>query len=124
MILNIVVIDDQPAYRTLVREVLGPRFHVVSEADSYETALREVAKHRPAGVIVDVNIGARNGFHLAADLIKHDPALKILLTSAYAEPVYTDLAERIPGAAFLEKARLTTDALIALWLGPELGHSG
>lgn len=106
MLPRIVLVDDQPEYRAVVRALVSEGVHIVAEAGNAEEAMLMVDEHRPDGVVMDVNLGQVNGFHLAKALTERHPHLRILLTSAFAERVYAEYARRIPGASFISKSEL------------------
>ena len=57
---SILVVDDDPSVRALVRDVLELEGHVVELADDGYAALRAVAAERPDCVVLDVD-DARDG---------------------------------------------------------------
>lgn len=114
---KIVVVDDQPVFRDVVRYILGDDFVVVAEADNRTDAIAAVELHRPDAVIVDVNISTptdefqADGLRLAEELATLNPSIKIVLVSAFAETTYTRMAQLIPRTVFVEKASLTDELL-------------
>lgn len=116
---KIVLVDDQAAYRTLVRELIAFYVDVVAEASNAEEALALVSEYEPDGAVIDVNLDGGNGFRLAKELADRYPNVKILLISAYPERVYAEIASRIPRTAFLAKADVTGEGLAAYFASPE-----
>lgn len=110
---RVVLVEDQPIAREMILELLADHVHVVAAAEGPRDALEAVRLHRPTGVLIDVNLGSGNGFHLARELSEAFPGLKIVLTSANAEPVYTELASAIPDARFVAKSDLCGKHLAA-----------
>lgn len=108
---RIVLVDDQPAYRELVCELVSDHVEVVAQAGNADEALAAVGEYEPDGVVIDVNLDGGHAFRLAKELAEKKPRLKILLISAYAERVYEEIAGRIPRAAFLAKADVTGEWL-------------
>lgn len=114
---KLVLIDDQPVFRQVVRDIVEGHFDIVAQPDSFDAAIAAIANHEPAGVIVDVNLDARfagrDGLQLARELIDRHPNLKIILVSGYMENVYASMARSIPRTVFIDKAALTSDFLHA-----------
>jgi len=112
---KIILVDDQRVYRDLFRDLIGEWFDLAAVVNNYDEALVAVERLRPAAVVVDVNLeggpGGRNGFQLADALLRIEPALQIILVSAYAEPAYAHLARALPRTTFVDKAALTSDKL-------------
>lgn len=84
---TILIADDQPAIRTLVTlAVTSERVTVLQAADGSE-AWQLIQRHRPALVLLDVQMPGRDGYDLAR-AIRADPALagmKIAILSAQAQ---------------------------------------
>jgi CheY-like chemotaxis protein len=84
---TILIADDQPAIRTLVTlAVASERVTVLQAADGSE-AWQLIQRHRPALVLLDVQMPGRDGYDLAR-AIRADPALagmKIAILSAQAQ---------------------------------------
>jgi DNA-binding response OmpR family regulator len=81
---KVLVVDDQPDIRRLVRVTLGKRFETI-EADNGVKALAIARLEHPAVVVLDVMMpGEMDGFQVL-DAIRNDPDLKdvrvIMLTA-------------------------------------------
>ena len=70
---TILVCDDEPLLRELVRAILGDRFSFVETSDG-EEALEEARRVRPDLVILDVMLPRRSGLEVLAEL-RRDPEL-------------------------------------------------
>ena len=80
---NVLVCDDEPNLRELIRVSLGPDY-VVHEAEDGEEALALAHALEPELVILDLMMPRLNGFDVLAKL-KADPALartRILVVTA------------------------------------------
>lgn len=80
---QIVVADDSPVYRSLVRDTLANKGHDVRVASNGSEAVELVMRHRPAVVVTDWEMPDLNGIELSK-MIRRDPSLFvhiILLTS-------------------------------------------
>lgn len=83
---TVLIIDDDPYYRQLMRDVLQPRGWRVLEAGEGETGLQHVRRHRPDLVLCDLLMPRCNGFQVCR-AIRADPAFaglrntRIIVTS-------------------------------------------
>ncbi|MDA8145159.1 MAG: response regulator [Thermaerobacter sp.] len=91
----ILVVEDEPGVRRLVREVLTlagyPVQVVAGEAEALERARRE----RPAAALLDLRLPGMGGEELAARLLEHHPGLPLAMMTGAAEH---RLEERLRGA--------------------------
>ena len=64
------LVDDERLARAELRSLLAahPRSQVVGEADSVETAVRQVEALQPERMFLDVQLPGENGFELLARL--------------------------------------------------------
>lgn len=69
---NILVVDDEPSIRELLRQELSDTGYQVTLAENGKQALQKVREQRPDMIILDVMMPELNGFDLAA-ILKNDP---------------------------------------------------
>lgn len=99
---RVLLVEDEPLVRDLVREVLEARGYDVSVASDPEEALRLGA----AGVdllVTDVVMPGMNGRELADRLAASHPALKVLYLSGYSSEAVRDRVGLADDAEFLQK---------------------
>src|SRR5919199_1287832 len=103
-ILRILLVDDDPALRTLLRTTFEVADVDVIEAESADAARRRIRAARPDVVVLDVNMPGTTGLELCAEL-KADPATAdipiILLTGSSGGT--TAAAKRVGADAFVRK---------------------
>ena len=70
---NILVIDDDPSIRSLLRQELEARNYVVREAENGQEAIAKVREQRPDLITLDIIMQGITGYDVAA-ILKSDPA--------------------------------------------------
>jgi len=102
---QLLVVDDNPAYRRLVRLALeaDPAFEVVAEVATAPDAVEAAARLQPEIALVDVLLPRGEGFRLPAALRAAAPACVVVLTSAHPEGDL-DAMRQLGGVAFLPKS--------------------
>jgi len=81
---KILVVDDTPSWLWIARKILSAGGYEVEVCENSSDALSLLRKN-PSDidlVITDVNMPCLNGFELAAELLKINDALPVVLTSA------------------------------------------
>jgi CheY-like chemotaxis protein len=113
---RVLIVDDQPDIRRVLRELLVSRgFAVVGEADGLITALAAFQQCEPDAVLIDVCLGNESGFDVARVLTGLRPGIPVLLVST--DDWYEDQARvRECGArGFVSKSRLVDADFGRLW---------
>lgn len=111
---TILLVDDEEFVRRMMRRILGAAGHRVLEAEDGLQALRTLDRDATSVrlVISDVAMPRMSGDELAAELRVRWPEIPILLISAYARNVTSDvdfLAKPFDSETLLSRV----DALIA-----------
>ncbi|MEV5838297.1 response regulator [Nocardia sp. NPDC052112] len=111
------IVDDSLDFLDAGRELLEREgITVVGVASTSAAALRGVAELVPDVTLVDIELGAENGFELAERLHRHGgpAAPPVILTSARAAPDVADLVAASHAVGFLTKSALSSGAIHAL----------
>ena len=84
---RILVVDDDPSVRALLRDVLELEGHAVRVAADGYAALRAVAQERPDCVVLDVMMPGMDGHEVLARLRSLDggPSLPVIMLTAAAD---------------------------------------
>ena len=69
---RILVVDDQPDNRQIIRDMLAPTDYEITEAENGELALAAIAKQRPDLILMDIQLPIMDGY-TATSRIKSDP---------------------------------------------------
>src|ERR1700751_301313 len=84
---RILVVEDQPDSRRIIRDMLAPTDFEIIEAENGEEALAAIAKQRPDLILMDIQLPIMDGY-TATRRIKDDPALRaipIVAVTSYVE---------------------------------------
>ena len=82
---NILVVDDEPQIRRVMRATLSAQGYVISEVKTGEEALESVRRQRPDLVLLDVNMPGMGGIEACREIRRMSDAPIIMLTVRNAE---------------------------------------
>ena len=102
---TVLVVDDEPAVRMLVVEILEELGYRVLEAGDGKEGLRILQSDEPVALLItDVGLpGGMNGRQLADAARQHDPGLNVLFITGYAESVVMRNGQLEPGMRIVTK---------------------
>ena len=102
---TVLVVDDQPDIRRVVRDILQRDGYQVLDAGNATEALA-LSEHHPSQIdilVTDVVMPGMHGPELAAELRAGRPGLAVLYVSGYTERPVIDHSLGDEGVAFLQK---------------------
>jgi two-component system KDP operon response regulator KdpE len=82
---TILVVDDEPQIRRVMRSTLSAHGYVITEAKTGEEALELLRKERPDLVLLDVNMPGMGGIETCREIRRSSDAPIIMLTVRNAE---------------------------------------
>ena len=82
---NILVVDDEPQIRRVLRSTLSGRGYEITEAKTGEEALERLRKERPDLILLDVNMPGMGGIEACREIRRGSDAPIIMLTVRNAE---------------------------------------
>ena len=102
---TVLLVEDEPGMRKMVRGILEHHGYQVLEAQSGAQALEIEASHqaRIDLLLTDVVLPGMSGREVAEAMVAIRPGLKVLYLSGYTDHVVIDRGVLVPGASFLEK---------------------
>jgi two-component system cell cycle response regulator DivK len=83
---RILVVEDQPDNRQIIRDMLAPTDYEIIEAEDGEQALAAIANQRPDLILMDIQLPVMDGY-TATSRIKSDPTMQsipIIAVTSYA----------------------------------------
>src|SRR3974390_1622865 len=83
---RILVVEDQPDNRQIIRDMLAPTDYEIIEVEDGEQALAAIAKQRPDLILMDIQLPIMDGY-TATSRIKSGAALRsipIIAVTSYA----------------------------------------
>lgn len=81
--LTILIVEDEPAQREILRDFLAKAGHRVFEAQGGEEAVDLVRRRNPDLALIDFRMPGQNGLEVIAELKRLDPELDVILVTAY-----------------------------------------
>jgi DNA-binding NarL/FixJ family response regulator len=124
-LLRCFIVDDSAHFRDAARDLLEREgITVIGAASTSAEAIRGVEELRPDVTLVDVDLGAEDGFELAEYLHRNGwPAPSpVIMTSAHAEQDFADMIAASPAVGFVPKFALSSGAIRDLLAARIVGH--
>jgi two-component system, cell cycle response regulator DivK len=72
---RILVVEDQPDNRQIIRDMLAPTDYEITEAENGEEALAAITKQRPDLILMGIQLPTMDGYEVTRK-IKANPALR------------------------------------------------
>ena len=82
---NVLLVEDDPALRMVVREVLKEDFNV-DEADNGDTGIEKGVNSPADIVILDYHLPKRDGLEVIAEIKKAHPSVPVIVLTGYLSP--------------------------------------
>jgi DNA-binding NarL/FixJ family response regulator len=120
--IRVVVADDHPIVRGMVRSALQqhPHFEVCGEAENGADAIEEVKRARPDVVVLNVTMPLVNGFEAAREIKKQIPETAIVILSSHADVHFVAEAKKLGVRTYVSKSKIgqaLVDAVELRWQG-------
>ena len=105
---RVLVVDDDPHFRVLVRAILEPEGFQILESESMENCLAQLRRHSVEAVILDMVMPGGDGIEAVRQMKRQFPAVRILTVSgADRSDLYLSLSAHLGADASLEKSRIS-----------------
>lgn len=112
---TILIIDDDPRFRTQASELLeADGFVVIGQAVDGASGLEAAQLLRPDFVLIDIGLPDVDGFDVARDLAIDGPPPLVVLTSSRDARAYGRRLTNVECLGFIPKERVSGAAIRAL----------
>ncbi|MDQ3582312.1 MAG: response regulator [Pseudomonadota bacterium] len=110
----VLVVEDEPALRELMRRMLEKEGWVVTEAENGRVALERVAEHRPELIVLDLMMPEMDGFTFIEALRQNEAWRSIPVVVVTAKDLTADDHARLNGQVqqVLHKGSYSRDELL------------
>jgi two-component system, NarL family, response regulator NreC len=114
--LRLLIGDDHTLVRQGIRKILEdhPDWSVVAEASDGRDAVRLALELKPDVAILDVEMPNMNGVEAAAQIVRREPAIQILMLSMHSEDACITRALRAGARGYILKESADTDLIRAV----------
>ncbi len=82
--LEILIVDDDPAHRVMLKKLLGGWGYRVTEADDGAVAIEEVRKRSFDLILMDIRMMKVSGIEALEQIKKINPTIPVIIMTAYA----------------------------------------
>lgn len=114
--LRILIADDQPSIRRIVRQILTehPHLEVVGEALDGAQAVLMVASVKPDIVVLNVTMPRMSGFEAARRIHAQSPSVSIVILSTHKDAQFIAAARDSGAKGYVNKQNAETDLVHAI----------
>jgi DNA-binding NarL/FixJ family response regulator len=93
--MKLMIVDDHPRTRAMIRELLAAPDVTICECATGEEAVRRAIEFKPDWVTMDVRMPGINGFKAASEILKVHPVARVIIVTAEDQPYFHPLARSI-----------------------------
>lgn len=113
---QVFVVDDHPAIREALAASVDSKIdmRVIGESGTAQQALRQMERHVPDVVVVDISLEDAHGLDLVEELRSRFPDIRIIVFSMYDESVYAERAIRAGASGYVMKSEPTESVVKAI----------
>ncbi|MCP5277745.1 MAG: response regulator [Thiobacillus sp.] len=98
---TVLVVDDDPIFRMVMKRHLREMGFAVVENDSGEGVVEQVAQFRPLACLIDIFMDKKEGLSTIRDIYRLADKPKVIAVSA--DPMYLDMSRDLGADASLRK---------------------
>ena len=117
---RLLIVDDHPNARDLIRGYLAMPGLTVQECASGQDALECVKDFRPHWVTMDVQMPGLNGFEATKAIKQAHPEARVMIVTSFNDPHFRKLADSAGASGFILKENLLA---LRLMLEQETGRA-
>lgn len=103
--INVLIVDDHQMVREALADIVGREkdMKVVGLAEDGRVGAEKAAKLRPDVVTMDIAMPSLNGLDAVRHVMRHSPASRVLMLTAYEEDLYIEHALEAGVDGFISK---------------------
>jgi DNA-binding NarL/FixJ family response regulator len=114
--ISVVICDDVPEMREILREVLAedPSVAIVGEAGNGRDCIRQIRELEPDVVLLDLSMPAMDGLEAIPLIIKEAPRTGIIIFSGFGGSRMGEVARTLGADHYIEKGTALADVVAAV----------
>lgn len=102
----VLLVDDNPAMRALIRSLVEPGSSVVHECEDAESALALYDRLHPDWVLMDIKMGGMDGIAATRAIREADPRAQVIIVTEMGSEPFRRAAAAAGATGFLLKQNL------------------
>ncbi|HUA65863.1 MAG TPA: response regulator [Alphaproteobacteria bacterium] len=118
---RLLIVDDHPNARDLIRGYLAMPGLTVQECASGKDALARVGEFKPHWITMDIQMPGLNGFEATKAIKQVHPDARVMIVTSFNDPHFRQMADSAGASGFILKENLLA---LRLMLEKETGHRG
>jgi CheY-like chemotaxis protein len=99
----VLIVDDQPAIRLLLRELFELEGVTVYEAPNGRTAIQQVRRNRVDFILLDLKMPDMDGIEALREIRTFNSSVLVAMITAYGDPEKLETAKKLGTLAFFTK---------------------
>jgi DNA-binding NarL/FixJ family response regulator len=111
---KIFIVDDHKLFNEGIRRILETDFEVVAQIYDGKEVIHAVLTHKPALVLLDINLPNRKGLEIGQEIKKNFKDVKVAFLSMYSEAGFVQSAKEMKADGYILKDSESTDLLLAV----------
>jgi len=134
MTLNVLIVDDDEAFREVIKRQMGQGVRVIGEAARGDDGVLLAKELRPDVVLMDLDLPGLDGIAATRQIKAVDPEVKVILLTPHDEEAYLSstgksgadaiLPKRSVRAEILSRIRVVMSGFWSTWDGRERREKG
>ncbi|OGF50790.1 MAG: two-component system response regulator [Candidatus Firestonebacteria bacterium RIFOXYA2_FULL_40_8] len=100
---KILVVDDSSFMRLMLKDILRAKHEIADEGTNGQEAVEKYKKLKPDLVTIDMIMPVQNGIDAVKEIVKFDPAAKVIMVSAMGQELLVEEAMQSGAKAFIVK---------------------
>ena len=112
---TILLADDQPEIREVVKSILSTEFKVIGTAEDGRHAVEIATNLEPDILVLDISMPVVNGLEAASQLKGKASNIKIVFLTVHGDPEFVEAALAAGALGYVLKAFVAAELIPAIW---------